>query len=297
MITRVDAHQHFWTLARGDYGWLTSALAPLYRDVEPAELRPLLARHSIDATILVQAAPTEAETRFLLGIADDEPFVQGVVGWTDLAAPSAAATIEALARHSKLKGLRPMLHDLLQDDWVDVAPISAALEAMASCGLVFDALVRPANLAALQRRVARHPGLNVVVDHAAKPEISATIARTTAGASPIDADAGFVEWADAMRALAAMPNVHCKLSGLLTEAPKHTDAATLRPWVDVLLDCFGPGRLIWGSDWPVLTLAASYDRWAAITDLLLRDLDDVDRTAILGANAARVYRLEQDGQR
>ncbi|MGE0316175.1 MAG: amidohydrolase [Lautropia sp.] len=283
---RIDAHQHFWTLSRGDYGWLVPTLAPLYRDVEPAELRPLLARHAIDATVLVQAAPTEAETRFLLAIADAHPFVRGVVGWADLAAPDAVLRIDALAHHPALKGLRPMLHDVSPDDWVDTAPIGAALDAMAARGLVFDALVRPANLPPLLARVARHPSLAVVVDHGAKPVIGAG-----ASARP-DGD-----WVAAMRALAALPNVSCKLSGLLTEAPPGADAATLRPVVEVLLACFGPRRLIWGSDWPVLTLASTYDGWLEVTADLLRDASDAERAAIMGGNAARVYRLQMEPRR
>ncbi len=295
---RIDAHQHFWTIARGDYGWLTPALAPLYRDIGPADLRPLLSRHAIDATVLVQAAPTDAETRYLLALADAHRFVRGVVGWCDLAAPDAVARIDALACHPALKGLRPMLHDLPQPDWVDAAPIGAALDAMAARGLVFDALVRPANLPALHARIARHPALAVVVDHGAKPAIATALARR-GGPAPSDPTQAtpFAQWAAAMRALATLPNVCCKLSGLLTEAPPGADAATLGPYVDVLLEHFGPQRLIWGSDWPVLTLAASYDTWIEITESLLQGASEDDRAAIMGGNAARVYRLYEEVRR
>lgn len=275
-MIRIDAHQHFWSPARGDYGWLTPDLAPLYRDIGPADLEPHLRRHAIDATVLVQAAPTVAETRYLLELADRHDFIRGVVGWADLAAPDAVAAIDALAAHPKLRGLRPMLQDLPDDEWIATAPIAAALARIAARGLAFDALVQPRHLAALHRRLQAHPELPVVVDHAAKPEI---------------ADGRYRAWRHGLAALAALPGVHCKLSGLLTEARPAGDAAVLRPYVETVLELFGPERVIWGSDWPVLNLASSYDGWVAITDELLRELEPAQRADVLGGNAQRFYRL------
>ncbi len=167
----IDAHQHFWRIARGDYGWLTPALAAIYRDFGPADLAPILARHGIDATILVQAAPTVAETRFLLDLAGETPFVAGVVGWAPFAAADAADRIARLAEEPKLVGLRPMVQDEADDDWLIRPALGPAFDAMIAHGLVFDALVLPRHLPRLLRVLERHPDLVVVVDHGAKPRI------------------------------------------------------------------------------------------------------------------------------
>ena len=168
---RVDAHQHFWRLARGDYGWLTPAKGPIYRDFGPADLTPLLARAGIDATVLVQAAPTVDETRFLLELARTTPVVAGVVGWAPLDAPDAPDVVAALAREPALKGLRPMLHDIPDVDWMLRPEVAPGLRAIAAADLTFDALVRPPHLPNLRRLLERHPDLRVVIDHGAKPEI------------------------------------------------------------------------------------------------------------------------------
>lgn len=277
MTIMVDAHQHFWSLARDDYGWLTPALQPIYRDFGPEELHPILTRHGIDRTVLVQAAPTVAETRFLLDIARHTGFVAGVVGWSDLAAPGAPEAIGSLAAEEKLVGLRPMVQDIPDDDWLAQPGLAPAFEAMARTGLVFDALVLPRHLSRLLGVLERHPALRVVVDHGAKPEIRA---------------GRFDGWAGDMRRIAEAPNAFCKLSGLVTEAGEEWTVATLRPYVDHLLAVFGPPRLVWGSDWPVVELAGGYERWRAATQQLLAPLGAEERDAILGGTAARVYRLD-----
>lgn len=277
---KIDAHQHFWQTARADYGWLTPDSGPLWRDFLPGDLAPLLSRHGIDRTILVQAAPTEAETLFLTGIAARTNFVAGVVGWTDLLAPDAAARISQLAGLPKLRGLRPMVQDIADDDWIARPALAPALGAMAAHGLVFDALVLPRHLAPLLTMVGRHPELQVVIDHGAKPGI-------TAGA--LD------PWRAGMARLAARPNLACKLSGLVTEAGPEWAVADLRPVFDHLLESFGPARLIWGSDWPVVTLAASYDRWHETAQELCAPLSAPERAAIFGGNAARIYLRETGG--
>lgn len=273
-IEAIDAHQHFWRLDRGDYGWLTSALQPIHRDFGPADLRPILARHCIQRTILVQAAPTEAETAFLLEIARDTPWVAGVVGWTDFEARDTAARIATLAKEHKLVGLRPMVQDLPDDRWLERPALAAAFEAMIEHDLVFDALVLERHLRSLLRVIERHPRLRVVVDHGAKPRIRA---------GAID------PWKSALAPIAAHPHVCCKLSGLVTEAAADTPDAAIVPYLDMLLDVFGPQRLIWGSDWPVVNLAGGYDRWIAITNSALAGHGPTDRLAILGANASRTY--------
>ncbi|MFS4579774.1 amidohydrolase family protein [Phaeobacter sp. C3_T13_0] len=274
---KIDAHQHFWALARGDYGWLTPELPPLYRDFLPADLAPVLRVNGVEGTVLVQAAPTIAETEFMLGLADDNPFILGVVGWVDFEAPDAIGQITRLATHPKFVGLRPMIQDISDVDWMLSKTHTPIFRAMATSELAFDALVLPKHLPNLQELVRDHPDLSIVIDHAAKPEIAA---------------GQFNEWAANMVSLAQNTSVAVKLSGLVTEAAKDWTVSQLRPYVEHLLDHFGPTRMIWGSDWPVCTLACAYDDWCAATDQILKDLNETDRDAILGGNAARIYRIK-----
>jgi L-fucono-1,5-lactonase len=273
---RVDAHQHFWRLARGDYGWLTSTLAPIYRDFEPADLEPLLARAGVDATVLVQAAPTVAETRFLLELARTAPFVVGVVGWAPLDAPDAPEVVAALARDPHLRGLRPMIHDLPDVDWMLGPDVERGLRAIEAADLTFDALVRPPHLPTLRRLLARHPDLRVVIDHAAKPEIAAGRREP---------------WASDMAALARETRAWVKLSGLVTEDGPGWSVDRLRPYVDHLLDSFGPERLIFGSDWPVVLLRTGYAEWLAAVRTLLVGLEHAAQNRVLGLNAIACYGL------
>ncbi len=272
----VDAHFHCWRLARGDYGWLTPALAPIYRDVRIddwlAQARPC----GVQAGVLVQAAPTEAETVFLLAEAEQHAAVAGVVGWVDLLADDAAQRIARLAARPKLKALRPMLHDLADPAWILQPALAPALQAMVEHGLALDALVRPPHLPHVLQLCRRHPGLTVVIDHGAKPAIAA---------------GQWQPWADDLARLAGETQAVCKLSGLLTEAGPMPPADAARRWARHLLACFGAPRLLWGSDWPVLELAATYRIWSHETAALLADLDAGARAAVLGGTAQRVYRL------
>jgi len=276
----IDAHQHFWNLADRNGHWPPADLAAIYRDFGPADLHPELERCEVGATVLVQSLPTIADTHYLLEIAQRSPFVRGVVGWVDLLAADAPAQIAALARHPKLKGLRPMLQDIPDTDWISNPALDPALHAMQTQGLVFDALVLTRHLPALQAMAQRHPSLSIVIDHAAKPEIAL----------------GRLEpWRGHMQALASLPKVHCKLSGLLTEAGTHPTAQALGPYVDHVLKVFGVRRLIWGSDWPVLELAAGYPGWLAMARALCRahpGMDDAGMAAIFGGNARRLYHLD-----
>lgn len=272
----IDAHVHCWHLSRGDYGWLTPALAPIYRDVSVADWQVQAAPCGVTSAMLVQAAPTEAETQFLLELADAHPCVAGVVGWVDLLAPDAPARIAQLARHPKLKGLRPMLQDIADADWILQPALAPALHSMEQHNLVLDALIKPLHLHSIHTLCQRHPALRLVLDHAAKPNI---------------ATGQFQPWADALAKLAGHSQVMCKLSGLLTEAAPGATAATLRPWVDHVLACFGPHRVIWGSDWPVLEMAGRYADWWQATDHFLARFNPVERAQILGGNARQMYRL------
>ena len=278
-MIRVDAHHHVWRLERGDYSWLapTPALQPIYRDFDLDELRPALRAAGIAATVLVQAAPTVAETRFLLDVARDSGgLVRGVVGWVDLAAVDAIATLHSLAEDPLLRGVRPMLQDLPDARWIARTDVAPALAALPELGLRFDALVTPRELKALLATLERHPDLQVVIDHCAKPDI---------------AGATWEPWADDLAAIARHTGAFCKLSGLLTEAGGDWNLATLRRYVAHVLDCFGADRVIWGSDWPVLTRMASYAEWVDIADRLLAGAAPAERDAIYGANARNFYGL------
>ena len=272
----IDAHFHCWQRARADYGWLTPALGCIYRDVSVDHWQAEAAACGVRAGVLVQAAPTEAETTFLLAQAAQSEAVLGVVGWVDLLAADAPQRIARLAAQPKLKALRPMLHDLPDPEWMLQAALAPALRAMVEHGLGFDALVRPAHLPALRQLCRRHPALRVVIDHAAKPEIAVAL---------------WQPWADALAALAAETPAVCKLSGLLTEAGPAPQASSPRRWSRHVLACFGPQRVLWGSDWPVLERASTYGAWWAETQATLADLTPAERADVLGGAAARVYRL------
>lgn len=275
-MTRIDAHQHFWDIARGDYHWLTPELGPIYRNFLPSDLAPNLEAHGISGTILVQAAPTLAETRFMLSLADNSPAVKGVVGWVDFESTDAPQIISDLAAHPALVGLRPMIQDLEDDDWMLRDILTPAFEALIANDLTFDALTFPRHLENLSALLIRFPDMRVVIDHGSKPLIRDSL---------ID------DWAASMKQLAADTNAFCKLSGLVTEAKPDWSVDDLRPYVDHLLSTFGPQRILWGSDWPVCLLASSYERWVEATETLLNGLTPDEKDAVLGLNALRAYGL------
>jgi L-fuconolactonase len=275
---QIDAHQHYWDPARGDYGWLTPELADLYRTFGPADLAPLRALAGVQRTVLVQAAPTVEETRYLLELARGEASIAGVVGWVPMLQHDAPALIAELARDAKFKGVRPMLQDLPDDDWIANPALAPAVAALIEHDLAFDALIFTRHVNALETFATRFSDLRIVIDHGAKPPIR-------------DGSAGLQEWADGITRLARLPHVHCKLSGLATEAATGWTELTLRPYVDHLLQSFGPARLMWGSDWPVLNLNGDYLLWHSVANMLLAALSDPEREAVFGANASAFYRL------
>ena len=269
---RIDAHQHFWLLKHRVGQWPPPELVAIYRDFAPDDLKPLLTAANMDGTILVQTMERREDTDFILGLAAKTPFIKGVVGWVDLAAADAVSEISIRAQNPMLKGLRPMLQDMPDDEWIAHPRLDAAIEAMIAHDLAFDALVKPRQLQALQMRVERHPDLRVVIDHGAKPEI---------------AEGRFISWQKDMTALSAYPSVYCKLSGLLTEAGQQKPEA-LRPYIETILDLFGSERTLWGSDWPVLRLAGDYLDWLHLCEAIVpKDHHD----AVFGDNAARFYRI------
>lgn len=272
----VDSHQHFWSLDYDDYGWLKPELAPLYRNFGPDDLIPHLAETGVDRTILVQAAPTVDETERLLYIARQESMVAGVVGWAPLDEPGVWQTLTRLAGNSKFLGVRPMLQDLDDANWINRDNVQPALRTITKLELTFDALVRPKHLDSLRQAVDANPELRVVIDHGAKPDI---------------AGGRFEYWASQIENLAGYDGVFCKLSGLLTEAGENWDIETLRPYVRHLLACFGADRLMWGSDWPVLEMAGTYRSWYNMSRDLLEDASQVELNRIFGGNADEFYRL------
>lgn len=278
---KVDAHQHFWRLADRHGQWPPASLPAIHRDFGPGDLAPHLQAAGVDATVLVQSLPSVADTRWMLSVAAATPWVRGVVGWVDFKAPDVVEQIEELARNPLLKGLRPMLQDLPDNNWIADPACDAAARAMQRHGLVFDALVLPHQLRGLRRFAKRNPDLPIVIDHGAKPFIAR----------------GEIEpWHGDMAALAALPHVHCKLSGLLTEAGERRDPAALQPYVQMLWLLFGAPRLLWGSDWPVLELASDYAGWWDLAHQLAHKLypppQPDDLRALFGGNAARLYHLD-----
>ena len=271
----VDAHQHFWDPARGDYGWLKPD-NPIHRVFSTADLRPLLVQAGVDATILVQAAPTPGETDYMLGIARKTPWVLGVVGWIDLLAPDAADEVRRRASDKHFLGVRPMLQDLEDPNWIRQRALDPVLNAVAAEGLVFDALILPHQIDAIAELAARHPQLSIVLDHGAKPKLG-------------DADA-IAAWARELEKLTAAPNVTCKVSGLLTELPPGGGRENVIAAIGMLFDRFGPGRLLWGSDWPVLTLAGDYHGWFELAREAVAAKESSVVRAVMGDNALRVYR-------
>lgn len=269
----IDAHFHIWQLSRADYGWLTPDQGPIYRDVTLDDWRAVSVPCGVTGGVLVQAAPTEAETHFLLRQANAAQDVLGVVGWTDLLAADAPARIQALARHPGLKALRPMLHDIADPDWVLQPALQPAFDAMLACDLALDALVRPQHLSRIAHLARRYPALRIVVDHGAKPDI---------------AQGQWQDWADALARLAQCPNVCCKLSGLWTEAGPGVDATATWRHGQHILASFGASRVMWGSDWPVLEQAGAYGRWH---DLARALVPASEHPVVFDAVARQQYRL------
>lgn len=276
MTIRIDAHQHFWNPHRGDYGWLTPELKTLYRSFGPQDLVPLLQAAGIQGTVVVQAAPSVEETEYMLGIADTCKEVLGVVGWVDFEDPADLHHLDRLARHPLFKGVRPMIQDIPDDAWMLKPELDWAFRAIIAHDLAFDALTFPRHLKTLRILLQRYPEMRVVIDHGSKPDI---------------ARGDYDEWAADMSLLATETSALVKLSGLVTEANEGWQVEDLSPYVDLLLDTFGPGRMIFGSDWPVATLASDYQRWVDAAEEMTERCSPGERLAIFGGNAVDFYRL------
>lgn len=272
----IDAHQHYWKISRNDYDWLTPELSAIYRDFLPDDLRPVLEKNGVAKTIVVQAAPTVEETQFLLGLAQSQDNIAGVVGWVDMEANNSASLIAALGSNTYLKAIRPMIQDITDDSWMLRPQLASAFQALIDNNLCFDALVLPRHLEALLTLLLRYPSLPVVIDHAAKPDI---------------AGQEFDVWAEKIQQIAEKTSAYCKISGLLTEAGDNISRDCIAPYVEHLFKCFGSKRLIWGSDWPVLNMAADYDYWINQVHDFIRPLSKEQQAAIMGGNAVAFYQL------
>ncbi|ASY64815.1 L-fuconolactone hydrolase [Sinorhizobium sojae CCBAU 05684] len=270
----IDAHQHYWTLGLGHNDWPGPDLEPIYRDFGPADLTPHLAAAGITRTVLVQAAPNVAETEFLLAIAEREETVAAVVGWVDLLASDAVSEVKRLKRHSKFRGIRPMLQSIAETAWILRPEVIATLEALPQLDVRFDALVQPRHLPVIAALADRLPDLAIVVDHGAKPFIAG----------------GRLEpWRADMAALALRPNVSVKLSGLVTEAGGAWSKERLTPYASHLIEVFGADRVMYGSDWPVVLLDADYAEWFAAARALTAERSVPEKQAIFAGTAARFY--------
>lgn len=281
-IPVVDAHHHFWTPSRYDYYWMSGAeLDPIRRPFTPVELRPLLTDAGVDYTVLVQTVPSVDETREFMQIAAETPFVAGVVGWVDLTAADVAETLAELIAQPNgnwLVGIRHMVHDEADPDWLLRPDVQRGLAAVRDAGLAYDFLVRPRELPSALATAHALPGMRFVIDHIAKPPIAS---------GKID------EWRTLMEPFRELPHVSCKLSGMITEADWKTwTPDDLRPYVETALDIFGVERVMFGSDWPVCLLAGSYGEVKEALEEALPSLTPGEMAKVFGGNAIDFYGLD-----
>ncbi len=281
-MSRVDAHHHLWDLGRREQAWLSAPeLTPIHRTFDLAQYAAVAAAAGVDRSVLVQVIPDAAETREFLAVAGGSRLVAGVVGWTDLTAPDVADELAALREGpggDRLAGIRHLVQGEADPRWLCRVEVRRGLSAVAGAGLCYDLLTLPHQLPAAIETVRALPQLTFVLDHLSKPPI---------------ASGDLEPWASLLRELAAEPNVFCKLSGMVTEANQGSwTVADLRPYALTALEAFGPARMMFGSDWPVCLLAASYDQVAEAARELTGGLSPDERDEVFGGTAARVYRLE-----
>jgi L-fuconolactonase len=275
---RLDAHQHFWHYSLQEYGWIGPDMAALKQDRLPADLAPLLASSGIDGTVAVQARQTLEETCWLLALAEQQPFIRSVVGWVDLQSHDLREQLERLTTHPKFRGVRHVLQDEPDDRFMLRAGFVRGIGLLVDFGLTYDILIFSRHLPLACELVAHFPDQPFVLDHIAKPPIR---------------DGLLEPWSAGIRRLAAHPNVMCKVSGLVTEASwQHWQPADFRPYLDVVFEAFGPHRIMFGSDWPVCTLAGSYADIVGIILDYIQQLSAAEQAAVWGKTAARFYGLE-----
>jgi len=275
---RIDSHQHFWRYHAVRDAWITGEMRVLRRDFLPEDLAPQLIANGIDATVAVQADQSEDETNFLLNLAERDASIAGVVGWVDLRAPNLPQRLEHFSQFEKLRGFRHIVQAETDDRFLSRDDFCRGVAELRDFGFTYDILIYAWQLPAAVQFVERFPDQPFVVDHIAKPAIAA----------------GEIEvWERNLRAIAANPNVFCKLSGLITEADwNHWNAELLEPYLAIALDAFGADRLMFGSDWPVCLLAGSYDRVKGVVADFVRGMPEAEQLKIFGETAARFYGLK-----
>ena len=281
MAERIDAHQHYWEPKRGDYGWMSMDDQVLARKYAPVDLAPALARCGVSRTVLVQAAPSLEETEYILGIADTTDTVAAVVGWVNFEDQAHAHHLTRLANHPKFVGVRPMIQGIPDSGWMLRDDVQWAYRAIVDLDLTFDALGLPRHLDNFLTLFKRYPDMRTVVDHCMKPRIRDH--RTEPEL--------FQHWADGISRIATETGAFCKLSGLVTEASGDWSLEDLRPFTDHVLNAFGAQRVMWGSDWPVCRLRASYDEWVDTAEKLTAHLSAGDKDEVFGNTATRFYKL------
>ena len=274
---RVDAHHHLWEINTRDYVWMSGSMKSLRRDFLPPDLAGAVAPVGIEATVAVQARQMVEETAFLLDCARGSDLIQGVVGWVDLRSPAVAQDLDRFAADRKFRGVRHVIHDEADERFILGRDFRRGLAALKKHRLTYDLLVRTPHLSHALEVVRTLPDQPFVIDHIAKPEIAAGVMEP---------------WRQRMAALAERPNVCCKVSGMVTEASwSGWKPADFRPYLETVLEMFGPERLMFGSDWPVCTLAASYEQVFRLVDDWVSALSDSEAGAIMGGTAARFYGL------
>jgi L-fuconolactonase len=273
----IDAHQHFWIYDPAEYGWIDDSMPALRHDFLPHDLQPELERNNFQGCVAVQARQTLEETRWLLRLAEQNPFILGVVGWVDLRSPQLRHDLAALAKNPKLVGVRHVVQGESDDRFLLQPDFLRGIAALEEFDLAYDILIYPKHLPVATEFVSRFPRHRFVLDHLAKPFIK---------------QASLQPWVTQIKHLASFPNVFCKLSGLVTEADwQHWTPEHLTPYLDSAFDCFGVERLMIGSDWPVCTLAANYMRTMDVVKNYMEDFAENDRAAVMGGNAAKFWKL------
>jgi L-fuconolactonase len=275
---KIDSHHHLWAINGTDYVWMGEEHAVIRRDFLAPELDAVLDESGIDGTVAVQARQMVEETEFLLGIADANPRIKAVVGWVPLLENGGEPWLEKFSSHPKLKGVRHVVHDEPDDDFILRPDFNAGIRNLKKYGLLYDILIFWKHLPQTIRFVDMHPEQPFVVDHIAKPRIAA--------------DNFDTEWAAGIRELAKRENVSCKISGMMTEVrDAEWNVDLLRPYFDTVLEAFGPQRVMYGSDWPVCLLRGSYASWVKAVGELASSLGADEQTALWGGNAGRIYQL------
>jgi L-fuconolactonase len=273
---KIDAHHHLWKYSAAEYGWITPQMRVIRRDFLPQDLEPLMHHFDIDGTVAVQARGTLEETNWLLDLADQHPVIRGVVGWVPLTdGARVKPVLEKLAGRPKLRSIRHVVQDEPDSNFILRADFNEGVAALREFKLRYDILIFERHLPAAIQFVDRHPNQTFILDHVAKPRIKERI---------------LTPWDRNMRELAKRPNVYCKLSGMVTEAdPQHWTPEGLQPYIDVALGAFGPRRLMYGSDWPVMLQAGDYERWYRTVTVAISKLSKSEQDRIMGETAREAY--------